>query len=212
MILDKINRNILLRTISAIILAPTFVVSIIWLDKLYYLLLILVGILMFLEWKNMTKNTIYFKYGFIIILLPIACLLSLRLLNDYIITVLYFCSIWSVDTFAMVGGKTIGGPKLAHSISPNKTWSGLICGCISSGIVCYFLGKIFIINIPINLFVYGAINGVISQMSDIFISYFKRKCNVKDSGTLIPGHGGVLDRFDSTIFSAPFLLFLVNLF
>jgi phosphatidate cytidylyltransferase len=113
----------------------------------------------------------------------------------------------------MFGGKLIGGFKLVPVLSPNKTWSGLLCGCSASSLVCFALGHLLAINdFPINLALYGFINGFVSQASDIFISYFKRKCNVKDTGNIIPGHGGVLDRADSTIFSAPFLLALVSFF
>jgi phosphatidate cytidylyltransferase len=168
---------------------------------------------MAIEWHGMTKSTKYLKYGFIIIPFPIASLIYLNhLTSNYAITLMYFFSIWSVDTFAMFGGKTFGGFKLAPKISPNKTWSGLILGCIASGIACYIISRIFYIyKFPVAFFTYGLINGVVSQISDIFISYFKRKCNVKDSGNLIPGHGGVLDRFDSIIFSAPLLLLLISL-
>jgi phosphatidate cytidylyltransferase len=206
-----LNQNLRLRIVSALILGSLFIASILFSKWLYYLVIVIVGILMGYEWYNITKQTKYLKYGYVIIPLPILCLIALRHTHDnYIFSLLYFCSIWTVDTFAMIGGKSIGGPKLAPIISPNKTWSGLITGCLFSGIICHIMGRVFIIqNFPINFFIYGFLNGIVSQMSDIFISYFKRKCHVKDSGSLIPGHGGVLDRFDSTIFSAPMLLCLM---
>jgi phosphatidate cytidylyltransferase len=111
----------------------------------------------------------------------------------------------------MIGGKTLEGPKLAPKISPNKTWSGLICGCLASATVCFLSGELLNISLPINLFIYGLGNAVVAQISDLFISFFKRKCSIKDTGTLIPGHGGVLDRFDGTMFSAALLLLLIKL-
>jgi phosphatidate cytidylyltransferase len=207
------NHNFLLRVISGLILFPLFLVSIVWLSSLFYLLVALVAVLIFAEWWNMTKHTHYFKYGFLIIPLPIICIVLLKHDYGYKITLLYLFSICSVDIFAMFGGKLIGGIKLAPVLSPNKTWSGLLCGCVASSLVCFLVGKFLAINdFPINLALYGFINGFVSQASDIFISYFKRKCNVRDTGNIIPGHGGMLDRADSTIFSAPFLLLLVSFF
>ncbi len=165
---------------------------------------------MLIEWLNMTKNTPYAKYGPIVIIPPIICLMIARVqIESFAPCLLYFISIWSVDMFAMIGGKLIGGPKLIPTISPNKTWSGLIFGCLASSIACYTFDNFFQVpELGMNLLIYGALNGLIGQSSDLFISYFKRKCNVKDSGTLLPGHGGILDRFDSIIFSAPFFLLI----
>ena len=205
--------NFLLRVVSSLILFPLCVVSIIWLSSLFYILIALVATLMTLEWRNMTKGTEYLKYGLMIIPLPIISLVLLKYNYNYKIVLLYLFSVCSVDTFAMFGGKLIGGKKLVPVLSPNKTWSGLFCGCGASGFMCFALGNLLLINdFPINLALYGFINGLVSQASDVFISYFKRKCNVKDSGSIIPGHGGMLDRADSTIFSAPFLLALVSFF
>jgi len=111
----------------------------------------------------------------------------------------------------MLGGKTFGGPKLARKISPLKTWSGLLCGCIASATVWDMGYYYFDLNrLSVNPLFYGFINGLVAQISDIFVSYFKRKSDIKDSGNLIPGHGGFLDRFDSIIFSAPLLLWMLK--
>ncbi len=190
------------------VLVPPFIITMIWFESAYLILLGVISCLMLIEWFNITKNTTYAKYGPIIIIPPIICLMLIRTqLESFAPALLYFCSIWSVDTFAMLGGRIIGGCKLAPTISPNKTWSGLLCGCIASSLVCHVFGMFFSHQaLGLNLLAYGALNGLIAQSSDLFISYFKRKCNAKDSGTLLPGHGGILDRFDSIIFSAPFFL------
>lgn len=163
------------------------------------------------EWRQMSIGTDYFKYSAVLVLPAVALILLRAISLDYKITLFYFLSIWSVDTFAMFGGKTFGGPKLAPVISPNKTWSGLICAAIASAAICYFIGGILNITLPIGLAEFGFINALVAQGSDLFVSYFKRRCKVKESGNIIPGHGGVLDRFDSVIFSSPLLLFLLLL-
>ena len=107
-----------------------------------------------------------------------------------------FAVIWLADTMAYFFGKTIGGPKLWPQVSPNKTWAGLagamtgaLCGALLTGIAA---------NLPAltALAIIGLIMGVIEQGGDLFESALKRRFGVKDSGNLIPGHGGVLDRVD----------------
>jgi phosphatidate cytidylyltransferase len=120
----------------------------------------------------------------------------------------------TVDTMAMVGGKLIGGRKLAPTISPNKTVSGLLTGLIFASCIPFIVGIYKpIFNFSMVYIVAGTIIlGFFAQMSDLFISIFKRKFGVKDSGSIIPGHGGVLDRFDSFILTAPMLLLTVYLY
>jgi phosphatidate cytidylyltransferase len=137
--------------------------------------------------------------------------------QSYIPLMMYFIIIWTVDTMALVGGKTIGGVKLAPKISPNKTWSGLIIGSISSGVAASLLtylpnydlslfSKIGIHSVQA-IFIFAMFLAIISQISDLFMSFFKRKFNIKDSGSIIPGHGGMIDRFDSIILTAPIILY-----
>ena len=181
--------------------------------------MILVGTGMLSEWYNMTYSSIpYLLIGLIIIPIPISLLifLSMEDTNRWLI-MLYFCIMWSVDTFAMIGGKTFKGAKLARNLIL-KTWSGLVTGVLSAGLVAVlvsFIPNFYIENYyfsnKIYLFIISCILALIAQLSDLFISYFKRKFNIKDSGDIIPGHGGVLDRFDSIILTAP-ILFLMNIY
>ncbi|HJD59602.1 MAG TPA: phosphatidate cytidylyltransferase [Rickettsia endosymbiont of Omalisus fontisbellaquei] len=215
--LAKDKQNIYLRILSGIVLVPLFVVAILWFKPLFYILMILVGMGMLSEWYNMTYSSIpYQLIGLIIIPIPIALLILLEDTNSQLI-MLYFCIIWSVDTFAMIGGKTFKGAKLAPKISPKKTWSGLITGVLSAGIVAVLINFIpsfhienYYFSNKVYLFIISCILALIAQLSDLFISYFKRKFNIKDSGHIIPGHGGVLDRFDSIILTAP-VLFLISI-
>lgn len=103
----------------------------------------------------------------------------------------------ATDIFAYFAGKSIGGPKLAPHISPNKTWAGLIGGIIGAGVFGAIVALLFEMGDPF-LFV-GALMGLVAQLGDLYESWVKRRAGVKDSGTLLPGHGGVLDRLDGLL-------------
>lgn len=112
-------------------------------------------------------------------------------------------SIWATDIGAYAAGRTIGGPKLAPRISPKKTWAGLIGGMVSAALagfgVAFWAGA----EKPWLALIIGAMLAVAGQAGDLFESHMKRRVDVKDSGRLIPGHGGILDRIDGLIFAAP---------
>lgn len=107
----------------------------------------------------------------------------------------------TTDVAAFVCGRLIGGPKLAPAISPNKTWSGFIGGISAAGLV----SAAFAASIgadPVRLGLAGVALGVVAQIGDLTESALKRSFGVKDSGTLIPGHGGIMDRIDGLVFAA----------
>jgi phosphatidate cytidylyltransferase len=104
---------------------------------------------------------------------------------------------WATDIFAYFAGRSIGGPKLAPKISPNKTWAGLIGGMAGAAVVAAAAAWLFGIGEP--FFYLGAPMGLLAQLGDLYESRVKRRLGVKDSGTLIPGHGGVLDRLDGLL-------------
>jgi phosphatidate cytidylyltransferase len=115
---------------------------------------------------------------------------------------------WVVDTAAMFGGRAIGGPKLAPTVSPGKTRSGSVAGVVGGLVVApLFAWLVFPrvgLGIPLwQLLAIAAVLGVIGQAGDLAESLFKREAGVKDSSHLIPGHGGVLDRLDSLYFVVP---------
>lgn len=120
--------------------------------------------------------------------------------------------VWASDISAYFSGRAIGGPKLAPTISPKKTWAGFIgssvgAGIVAAGLACPELLAHYHVETVGNLSagMYGVMGFVLAmfgQAGDLFISVFKRRYGVKDTGTLIPGHGGVLDRIDALMLVA----------
>ncbi|HSC59066.1 MAG TPA: phosphatidate cytidylyltransferase [Gemmatimonadales bacterium] len=120
---------------------------------------------------------------------------------------------WTCDTAAMFGGKLVGGPRLAPVISPGKTWAGAVAGVLGAVVVAplylrWALGPAGIVISAAQAAGVAAILAVVGQAGDLAESLFKREAGVKDSSQLIPGHGGVLDRFDSLYFVLPAAAFL----
>jgi phosphatidate cytidylyltransferase len=115
---------------------------------------------------------------------------------------------WVCDTAAMFGGRALGGPKLAPTVSPGKTWSGSTAGVVGGMLTALVFGLVVFPRVGLEaplwqLIVIAGALSVIGQVGDLAESLFKREAGVKDSSHLIPGHGGVLDRFDSLYFVIP---------
>jgi phosphatidate cytidylyltransferase len=124
---------------------------------------------------------------------------------------------WVGDTAAMFGGRLMGGPRLAPTVSPGKTRSGSAAGVVGGLLVAPLFGSWIFprvgLEIPMwQLVAIAAVLSVIGQIGDLVESLFKREAGVKDSSHLIPGHGGVLDRFDSLYFVVPVAAFMYKLF
>ncbi len=173
--------------------------------------LILVGML--LEWYKISDYKIALLFGILLIPLAISSLIILRLSAlGWLPSLIYLVLISVTDTTAMISGKLIGGPKLAHNISPNKTWSGLMCASIACAIVAGlstdFIHQYLVYLEWWQLTIFGSIFAIVEQCSDLLVSFFKRRHGVKDSGNIIPGHGGILDRCDGIILTAPLILWL----
>jgi phosphatidate cytidylyltransferase len=109
--------------------------------------------------------------------------------------------VWATDTFAYFAGRSFGGPKLAPKLSPKKTWSGLLGGMAGAAVVSGIYAAFFVPSFWQPALVAAAL-AVVAQLGDIFESALKRTYSVKDSGYLIPGHGGVLDRVDGLVAAA----------
>ncbi|WP_242442909.1 phosphatidate cytidylyltransferase [Magnetospirillum sp. 15-1] len=110
--------------------------------------------------------------------------------------------VWSTDIGAYAFGRLIGGPKLLPAVSPKKTWAGLVGGMISAGLAALLVALAVGAAAGTVVFAAGAMVAVVAQVGDLFESWIKRRCNVKDSSNIIPGHGGVLDRVDGLLTAA----------
>ena len=189
-------------------------------EHLLFMLLTLIGFLVMIELYRLIKvifknsnNKIVFFYLISIIYLSI-CLPQLyffiTLDNSNKLIFIYFLLVCVMtDLGGYIFGKFFQGKKLT-SISPNKTYSGLIGSYILSNMVfIYFFLKF---NFLYSFFILTFIICSISQIGDLFFSYLKRKAKVKDTGTLLPGHGGILDRIDGIIFALPIGINLMFLF
>jgi phosphatidate cytidylyltransferase len=124
---------------------------------------------------------------------------------------------WIGDSVAMAAGKAIGGPRLWPAISPGKTWAGSIAGLGGAVATPPLLNLLFLERLGIALpiaeaLLFGLVLGIVGQVGDLAESLYKREVGAKDSSSLIPGHGGVLDRFDSLYFVLPFAAAMYRLF
>ena len=133
----------------------------------------------------------------------------------YLVWMVFICS-WISDTFAYLTGIMIGKHKLAPKLSPKKSIEGSIGGIVGAALVgaafgAYMDSVLIIGNLAIVLAIVGGVGSVISQVGDLAASAIKRNHGIKDYGKLIPGHGGIMDRFDSVIFTAPITYFLLML-
>ncbi len=166
--------------------------------------------------KNKNLQFIYF-FLTIVYMIYFSLVIILFLIQSFeinkllIMFILIICISTDIGGFAF--GKIIGGKKLT-SISPKKTYSGLIGSFITSylvGLIIYnFMEGKIIINF--NIFLYIFLISAISQSGDLFISFFKRKAKIKDTGSILPGHGGILDRMDGMLFAMPIGIIIINTF
>lgn len=129
---------------------------------------------------------------------------NLRGSESFLLILLLFVLIWATDSGAYYTGKAIGKHKFAPATSPNKTWEGTIGGLVMAVITATLFNLFWITGMGwIDVVVLALIGGFWGQYGDLLESSFKRSAGVKDSASLLPGHGGILDRFDSLIFAAP---------
>ena len=142
--------------------------------------------------------------------LPVLALTLIRRQPDGLTYAIWALAlVWACDIGAYFSGRTFGGPKLAPVISPNKTWAGLIGGVILAAL--FGLAMQHFYGLPLRLTVATPVLGVLAVLGDLYESWLKRRAGVKDSGTLLPGHGGVLDRLDGVVPVAPVAALLVVL-
>ncbi len=164
--------------------------------------------------KRTTRDSLYsllplmYPLPFFVVLMVLSAMFSQELSITAI--VLTFAGPLLADTTAFFVGSFLGKHKLCPEISPKKTVEGgvgAIIGGILGGVFVFYLQNIWGTTIPLlPLIIIGALTGVFGQLGDLFASSLKRYADIKDFGTLLPGHGGILDRLDSVLFSAPLVL------
>ncbi len=145
--------------------------------------------------------------GAVYVGLPVLALLMLRdWPNGLLLAFWAMALVWACDIGAYFAGRTIGGPKLMPSVSPNKTWAGLFGGVSAAAVFGLVLTSW---GLPMLLALATPVLAVLAQAGDLYESHLKRRAGVKDSGTILPGHGGVLDRLDGLVPVAPVAALLV---
>ena len=202
--------NTMLTRLATSVLLLLIIFLIIYLENIWIFSLAIsfVCILGIFEWvKNKFENLflgLFLIFGFG------SCSILYALLNEnfYLLYVLIIMNTAIFDTFAYVIGTKFGANFIVKKISPNKTLEGLAGGMIGSIIFGLICGHIFEINYLLLIFMLG---GLLAFIGDLLISYFKRQSGVKDTGSILPGHGGILDRVDGIIFAIPFSYLLLKL-
>ena len=219
-----INKELQKRILSSIILIP---LSLFFIIKGSFLFNFFISICFFItcyEWQMMTRNKKYSVFGFIFLIFSFYSIYKLRNMSEitgnsdseyaWLLLITIVCV--ATDIGGYIFGKIFKGPKLTK-FSPNKTYAGMIGGYFLSIIsVNIYLQSTYFIGgeeITRQIFIFIILISSVSQLGDVIISYFKRLSKIKDTGKIIPGHGGLLDRIDGMIFAFPFayLIFLTNL-
>ncbi|NBO17872.1 MAG: phosphatidate cytidylyltransferase [Proteobacteria bacterium] len=212
------------RVISGVALAVVALVALRVGGWLFIALVVAAGAQMIREWDGLCLKTEsacpskkHKLAGVLYVALPCASLIWLRCMAfpatpeaGFKVVLYLILVVCATDIGAFFAGRRIGGPKLAPTISPNKTWAGLGGGMISAAVVGAACSS-FTPYPPsiIACMDLGALLALIAQGGDLFESWLKRRAGVKDSGCLIPGHGGLLDRVDGLIFTMPLFAWFV---
>ena len=209
------RNELLKRSLSSIILIPIAFFLIIEGSILFNFFILICFIITAYEWLRMSKFDNQKIIGLFFIIISFYTIFRIR--NDFnqdyfhILLIAIICV--STDTGGYICGKLLKGPKLTK-LSPNKTYAGVIGSFLFSIIITILFfkltQKIYNFRFTEETFIFVLFVSLVSQIGDIIISYFKRLSKIKDTGNIIPGHGGILDRIDGMIFAYPFsyLVFL----
>lgn len=194
------DRNLWLRLVSSCVLAPLALLILVQGMLVVALFMLPVIYMLGKEWLNMIKparKLKYYIFGILYIALPTISIVYLaeRSLNNYYLAKIT-CLVWASDIGAYLMGKFFGGPRINPKISPNKTWSGYYGGLLLTSLVGYNLGFEASFALLISL---------LAQLGDLGESAIKRRFHITNSGEVIPGHGGVMDRYDSFVLVVLFL-------
>ena len=210
-----IKEEIIKRILSTIILIPTVLFFIIKGSFLFNFFIFICFLITTYEWLKLSKNNLFKVFGTIFIVISFYTIFKIRneFDRDYFHLLLVAIICVSTDIGGYVFGNIFKGPKLTK-ISPKKTYSGVIgsflLSLIFTNLFLEFSSNVQNFEFTKEMFLFILLVSFVSQIGDLIISYFKRKSKMKDTGTIIPGHGGILDRIDGVIFALPFsyVLFL----
>ena len=209
------------RFISSIILIPLCLFFIVKGGIFFNIFVSILLLITLYEWHKMSKKNLYYVTGIIFIIISFSTVFGLRNYfsdNSLFLFMLVLIICVFTDIGCYVFGKIFKGPKLTK-ISPKKTYSGMIGGYVLSISISFLYFNYFNIfnlafekkSIDFSLIILIFVISSISQIGDIIVSYFKRISNIKNTGKLIPGHGGLLDRIDGMLFAFPFSFFYWSL-
>jgi len=208
-----INDELIKRILSSIMLIPLVLFFIIQGSFLFNFFIIICFLISSYEWIKISKKFLYKILGLFFLIFSFYTIFKIRIEFEenyfYLLFVILICI--STDIGGFVFGKIFKGPKLTK-ISPNKTISGSFGGfllsILSIKVFLYYYSDLIFFKFSQEIFLFIIIISFISQIGDIIISFFKRKSKIKNTGNIIPGHGGILDRIDGMIFAFPFSYFL----
>jgi phosphatidate cytidylyltransferase len=189
--------------------------SLAWYYNLIPIFMLMFIIKLFEKTHNEFSTLAFQLLGLIYITLPIVMLTKMGFLNSLSysagLPMGFFILLWTSDTFAYLSGRTFGKTKLFERISPKKTWEGSIGGMILSIAMAYGISFLFDDVTKTDWMIIAALIVVFGTLGDLFESLLKRNLKIKDSGSLLPGHGGFLDRFDGLFLAAPAVFFYLLL-
>ena len=214
----SINKKIAFMTSSIIFLILSFLINFNF--ELKYMIIVIPIIFLYLlielyrKKTNPIENLGIFTLSISYIIIPFILAIHLNLISSHQepLVIGMFLLIWTNDTFAYLSGRFFGKTKLFERISPKKTWEGTIGGIIFTIIVGISI-SFWTIEYNMSFWVLAALLiAPCSIFGDLLESLFKRSLNIKDSGNILPGHGGILDRFDAAIFAIPFFYTLVIIY
>ena len=207
------NQELIKRILSSIVLIPVALFFIIKGSFLFIFFISTCFCIISYEWHMMRKKKSYYFLGFLFLIFSFVTIYELRFANyiigkDYMWVLIILIVCVATDVGGYFFGKIFKGPKLTK-FSPNKTYAGMFGGYILSLIALSFSFQYFKLELSIEWLFFTLLVSSVSQLGDIIISYFKRLSKIKDTGKIIPGHGGLLDRVDGMIFAFPFAYIII---
>jgi phosphatidate cytidylyltransferase len=193
--------ELLVRSLAGIVLIAVALGAALMGGYVFAVFVALASVMIFYEWRRLAAGWGFgWKVGgFVYALVPALSMLWIRdrAPQGFELLLWIFIVTWSTDIGAYFAGRGIGGPKLAPSISPNKTIAGLAGGMLSAGLAGYAWAELM--SLSGTLFWLAPLFALAAQGGDLFESWLKRRAGVKDSGNWLPGHGGALDRLDGLV-------------